>query len=1357
MKKLMVFTSIIVFYFSFNSFSQNQKELWGMTSSGGIKNGGVIFKTDANGDNQQVIHSFNNNTGANPNYTQLCQATNGKLYGMTQNGGSYNVGVIFEFDTVTNLMVRKFDFNGAVNGSNPSGSLIQASNGKLYGMTENGGANNMGVLFEFDLTTNTYTKKVDFAGAASGSYPLGSLVEAPNGKLYGMTSNGGTNNIGVLFEYDPATSTYTKKFNLTSGTGSRPNGSMVLAPNNKLYGVTYIGGTNNSGVIFEYNYTTSTYTKRMDFATTTTGSNPYGPLMLASNGKLYGMTLQGGTSSYGVIFEFDPTTFAFVKKFDFTGNATGYYTRGGLAQASNGNLYGMTYTGGVNGMGVLFEYNLSSSTYTKKIDFAGTSNGSTPYGTLLKVSTGKLYGMACYGGTNNMGVLFQYNSITSAFTKILDFDVSVNGNSPYGSLVKASNDKLYGLTYFGGANNNGILFEYDPYTNTFVKKLDFAGTTNGSYPRGSLVKASNGKLYGMTEKGGVNSLGALFEYDPTTSTYVKKLDFSGAANGESPCGSLIQASNGKLYGMTSSGGTGNLGVLFEYDYATSTYTKKIDFAGTTNGASPEGSLIQASNGKLYGMTRGGGSGSNGVLFEYDPATSTFTKKIDFTGSNGRWPFGTLIQASNGKLYGMTYFGGTSDFGIFFEYDPVTSSSIKLIDFSGTLNGKYPYGSLIQASNGKLYGMTEQGGANNLGALFEYDLTSGTYSKKLDFNTNNGKTPHYSNLIEICVLPKSDAVIPNVTICSGNNTNFIATATGNGLSYQWQVNTGSGFSDLINNAFYSDVTDDTLHITGAIFGMNSYNYRCVITSSCPVKTIQSDTAQLTVNPTYAFTENHSICEGETYTWHGTVYSIANTYTANYTSIKGCDSIYTLHLTVNPVYAFTENHSICNGEIYTWHGVNYTIANTYTASYTTIKGCDSIYTLNLSVKPTYAFTENHSICNGQTYTWHGTDYTTPNTYTASYTSILGCDSIYTLHLTINPNYAITENHSICEGETYHWQGVDYTTANTYTASYTSINGCDSIYTLNLTVNPVYAFNENHSICNGETYHWHGVDYTTANTYTASYNTIKGCDSIYTLQLTVNPSYSFADNHSMCAGETYHWRGADYTTSNTYNENYTTIKGCDSIYTLNLTVNPVYSFTDNHSFCEGEVYHWHGIDYTTANTYTLSYSSVSGCDSIYTLNLTLNSIDVSVNVVEPMITANAVGATYQWLDCNNMYLPILNETNQVFTATAIGSYAVEVTQGLCSGISMCVQITSLGITNTAAKGIVVYPNPVKNELNIDYFGNINKLDFEILNSIGQIVFKGNLFEKAIVPTSSFSPGVYLIKLENGKTFEFKKMIKE
>ena len=315
-----------------------------------------------------------------------------------------------------------------------------------------------------------------------------------------------------------------------------------------------------------------------------------------------------------------------------------------------------------------------------------------------------------------------------------------------------------------------------------------------------------------------------------------------------------------------------------------------------------------------------------------------------------------------------------------------------------------------------------------------------------------------------------------------------------------------------------------------------------------------------------------------------------------------------------------------------------------------------------------------------------------------------------------------------------------------------------TTNLTVNPVYAFTENHSICNGASYTWQGNNYTTAGTYTANYATIHGCDSIYTLNLTVNPVYAFTENHSICNGDTYNWQGTDYTTAGAYTAGYTTIHGCDSIYTLNLAVNPVYAFTENQSICNGDTYTWQGTGYSTAGTYTAVYTTIHGCDSVHTLNLTVSTVDTGVTVTWITIMADSTADAYQWIDCGNGFIPVNGAVYQSFTATANGNYAVIITQGLCSDTSVCVQINTVGIEPASRiKTIKIYPNPVSTSLTIELTGWEENTSFEIINSIGQPVSGGVLSEKSVVQTYGFAPGVYLVKLKNGITVDFRKFVKE
>ena len=382
MKKIHLIYFVFAFVLSLFNFCVAQNiPLMGMTYGGGAHSCGTIFKMNGDGSGFQTVYSFDSLTGINP-YGTLLQANDGKLYGMAYQGGAHHEGVIFSFDPVTYVYNDVFDFTIA-DGAFPYGSLIQATNGNLYGMTSAGGNMADGVLFSFNPADSGYTKLVDLSDSL-GAIPKGDLIQAGNGKLYGMTSGGsGQAFYGVLFSFDPVSNKYSTliDFNLINGTN--PYGSLIEGGNGWLYGTTRYGGANSAGVLFSFNPADSSYSKLLDFA----GGNkkyPSSSLLMANNRKLYGMTWQGGLNNVGSVFSFDTTgsIYSDVQDFDTANGSSPFFNT--LMQASNNTLYGMTVFGGVNNDGALFSFNPDDSTYTKLVDFNG-ANGKYPNGTLLEL------------------------------------------------------------------------------------------------------------------------------------------------------------------------------------------------------------------------------------------------------------------------------------------------------------------------------------------------------------------------------------------------------------------------------------------------------------------------------------------------------------------------------------------------------------------------------------------------------------------------------------------------------------------------------------------------------------------------------------------------------------------------------------------------------------------------------------------------------------------------------------------------------------------------------------------------------------------------------------------------------------
>jgi hypothetical protein len=196
--------------------------------------------------------------------------------------------------------------------------------------------------------------------------------------------------------------------------------------------------------------------------------------------------------------------------------------------------------------------------------------------------------------------------------------------------------------------------------------------------------------------------------------------------------------------------------------------------------------------------------------------------------------------------------------------------------------------------------------------------------------------------------------------------------------------------------------------------------------------------------------------------------------------------------------------------------------------------------------------------------------------------------------------------------------------------------------------------------------------------------------------------------------------------------------------------------------------GTSSTNSINVNFSTSAVSGNITVKGNNTcgdgATASLSITVNSKPPAPIISLIGYELhsdapignQWYDQTG---PIAGATNQEYTVTVDGDYYVIVSSLGCSSDpsnTINVMVTGIELVDDS-KVIKVYPNPVSNELTIEIEGNSDKLDFEILNAIGQVVFKGNFIEKTTLHTTNFAPGVYLIKLENGKTFEFKKIIKE
>ena len=351
-----------------------------------------------------TLHSFDGTHGQNP-FAGLVQGTNGKFYGTTTAGGTMNMndGTVFSI-TTGGTLTTLHSFDGT-DGLYPYAGLVQGTNGKFYGMTnDDGGANGYGTVFSITASgALTTLSTFDFT---DGAHPYAALVQGTNGKFYGITQSGGTMNSGTVFSIT-AGGTLATLYNFCSQGGANctdgayPVTGLVQGTNGKFYGTTYGGGANGDGTVFSI--TAGGMLTTLHSFDGTDGQDPWAGLVQGTNGKFYGTTYVGGTKGDGTVFSITAGgTLATLHSF---GGTDGQNPYAGLVQGTDGNFYGTTFGGGANGDGTLFSITAGGTLATLH-SFDGTDGGG-PYGAgLVQGTNGTFYGTTYFGGSSDDGTVF---------------------------------------------------------------------------------------------------------------------------------------------------------------------------------------------------------------------------------------------------------------------------------------------------------------------------------------------------------------------------------------------------------------------------------------------------------------------------------------------------------------------------------------------------------------------------------------------------------------------------------------------------------------------------------------------------------------------------------------------------------------------------------------------------------------------------------------------------------------------------------------------------------------------------------------------------------------------------------------
>lgn len=284
------------------------------------------------------------------------------------------------------------------------------------------------------------------------------------------------------------------------------------------------------------------------------GASPYGSLIQGQDGALYGLTWGGGSKASGTVFRMNADATGYSVLYSFTNSPDGSAPDSGLAQGSDGVLYGTTYYGGANHAGTVFKLNTNGTGYAVLYSFTNSPDGAYPYAGLLQGRDGALYGTTYGGGASNLGTVFRINTDGSGYSRLHDFGNSPDGSTPFAGLVQGEDGMLYGTTSAGGVSLLGTVFAINTNGSGYSILHHFAGFSgDGGAPKAGVIQGADGALYGTTVMSGTAGDGTVFKVNTDGSGFMLLHSFTNSPDGSNPYGGLVQGGDGALYGTTTWG------------------------------------------------------------------------------------------------------------------------------------------------------------------------------------------------------------------------------------------------------------------------------------------------------------------------------------------------------------------------------------------------------------------------------------------------------------------------------------------------------------------------------------------------------------------------------------------------------------------------------------------------------------------------------------------------------------------------------------------------------------------------------------------------------------------------------------
>lgn len=698
-------------------------------------------------------------------------------------------------------------------------------------------------------------------------------------------------------------------------------------------------------------------------------------------------------------------------------------------------------------------------------------------------------------------------------------------------------------------------------------------------------------------------------------------------------------------------------------------------------------------------------GTDIFLSKYNAnGTYVWAKKMGGTGNDNGWDLSVL----EGNIFATGYFASATA-----NFNPAATANLTNPGGSATADGyvaKYDTSGAYQWAN-RIGGTTSLNDfgysvANHAnGSIYVGGSFSGTTD--FDFNTTvvNNRTSNGVNDIFLakyaeCPLPVITALAAtNTTICLGDSTTIsIAQGSLNGATH-WQWYSGSCGGTPVGTGISITVAPTAAATTYYVRGEGG----CAGAVGCSNISIQ-------VLSPVIFSQNMMICQGDS--------------------------------------AFLEN---------AWRKVNGTYYDTLVAA----SGCDSVRITSLSVVSAVTAAINASICQGDSIVLGGAWRKLAGTYYDTLTSTFGCDSIVITTLTVHPVYTVPLATSICMGDSLYLGSAWRKIAGTYNDTLQTIYGCDSVLITTLTIKPVYSISQNAAICQGDSLYLGGAWRKIPGIYTNHYQSSLGCDSNIHTTLTVHPIYLVPVTVNICQGDSVLLGGAWRKTQGVFYDTLQTVQGCDSVIQSTLFIRSKYIFYNSQAICEGDSVFLANDWQKTPGVYRDTLHTAFGCDSIFVITLAVDFINPSVSLNGFTLTSNTNAGIYQWLRCGNGFTTIPGATDQSYTASGPGNFAVIITKGACYDTSYCYQLVSSGVMSvfTSGQEINVYPNPAIDELHVNAAKTCRRMQVVVMDNTGKTVGQHMFSNTAhgILPMHALPAGLYIIHIVADDYQSYMKIIKQ